>query len=84
MRKFTWFILIINVLFLSLIVSIGIDSAGIDPACKSLTGGVLEFCDDVAEAGNWRAIEKGIIYWAAVDIVLGVLWLVTNKNLRSW
>ena len=83
MRKFTWFILLINVLFLVLVIAIGADTAGVDEDCRGLSSGALEFCDEISDASNWRAIEESIIYWAAVDIVLGILWLVTNKNQRS-
>ena len=76
-RPMTWVIVIINILFLVWVISAG--------------GAAAENCDDVAraerdacEAGTAIGASIGIglvlFLWALVDIILGVIWLVTNRK----
>ena len=78
-RNFTWFIIDVQVLFL-----IGIFwRSGASSDCNGISDWMwqLDFCEArTALAG----IGVGIIIflWAFVDIILGVIWLVTNRYRR--
>tara|TARA_Y100001970_G_scaffold48673_1_gene61761 strand:+ start:95 stop:520 length:426 start_codon:yes stop_codon:yes gene_type:complete len=83
MRKFTWFILLVNLLFFIWVIAVGAESAGTPEVCEGLTGEDLEFCEDLNDIGTGLAIGAIIFIWALIDIVLGILWLVTNKGKRE-
>lgn len=83
MRKFTWFILIVNVLFLVWIIAAVSGNSGAIEDCSQLA----KQAKDVCEAGNaGTAVGTGVgvflivVFWALVDVILGVIWLVTNKK----
>jgi hypothetical protein len=71
-----WVILAINVLFLVWLVS----ALGSSSSCGGMTGDELSAC----QAGE--GIGKGIVFfvilllWALVDVILGVVYLVTRRN----
>jgi hypothetical protein len=71
-----WVILAINVLFLVWLVS----ALGSSTTCEGMTGDQLSAC----QAGE--GIGKGIVFfvilllWALVDVILGVVYLVTRRN----
>lgn len=87
-RVFTWIIVGVNALFvLGMILAL---SGGGDAAEQTCAGQTFdEFytkqdCLDAANAG--AAIGGGILFfaillvWALVDVILGVLWMVTRKR----
>lgn len=84
-RKFTWFILIVNVLFLIWLIT-GVSSAsGEIQDCSTLAAQAKSTC----EAGNaGTAVGTGlgvgiiILLWVMVDIILGIIWLVTRSSGR--
>jgi hypothetical protein len=76
-RPFTWIILAINVLFLIWVIT-AIAGASDTPAdCGTLSA---EDCEAAEAVGT--AIGTGIIvfFWVAVDVVLGIIWLVTRPK----
>jgi hypothetical protein len=84
-RPFTWIILAVNVLFLVWLIT-GVGGAA-DQAedCTALVGNAKDLC----EAGNaGTAVGAGIgaaiilFLWALVDVILGILWLVTRPKRR--
>lgn len=79
-RKFTWFILAVNVLFLVWIIA-GISSSATTPAVcdASLT---QEACDAARGIGTTLGVGLIIAFWAFADFILLVLWLVTRKRGR--
>lgn len=72
-RPFTWVIVILNILFVVWVIS-AVGAA----ECEA----EREF-QGACEAGT--AIGVGIIvgFWAVVDIILGILWLVTRGSRRQ-
>jgi hypothetical protein len=84
-RVFTWVIVVINVLFLVWFIA-GVGSAGSNVKdCTGLTGQALDLCN----AGNaGTAVGTGvgaaiiIFLWAFVDIIMGIVWLVTRPRGR--
>jgi len=75
MRKFTWFILAVNTLFLLWIIAAVAGSGGQD--CGSLT---QEQCDSAAGVGTAIGVGIIVVFWAFVDVILGVIWLITNNR----
>jgi hypothetical protein len=78
-RPFSWVILGINVLFLIWIIGGVASSGGAPEDCGSLSA---ETCNDAEAVGT--AIGAGILVflWAIVDVILGVIWLVTRPKRR--
>jgi len=79
-RKFTWVILIIQVLFVIWIVA-AVGSAADD--CKGLIGDELSICETGTAVGTSIGVGLVIFLWAAVDVILGIIWLVTNRSQRD-
>ena len=79
-RKMTWFILIVQVLFVIWIVG-GASSAA--DSCTGLSGDDLDICQAGTAIGASIGIGFIIVLWAFVDIILGVIWLVTGRSSRS-
>lgn len=78
----SWVVIIFNVLMLIWVVG-GIASTGEGTAdCKeeAATNQFLddELCDDAAAVGTAIGVGILIFLWAAGDIILGIIWLVTN------
>ncbi|MFM9445412.1 hypothetical protein [Streptomyces acidiscabies] len=73
----TWVILLFNALMLMWLV-LGVNSA----SDKGGSCGADKVCQDANDVGT--AIGAGIIIfiWAAGAVILGVIWLVTNKSGR--
>ena len=71
-----WVILAVNVLFLVWLVS----ALGSTSSCEGMTGDQLSACQ------TGEGIGKGIVFfvilllWALVDVILGVIFLVTRRN----
>mgnify|MGYP001174605836 CR=1 FL=1 len=79
-RKFTWFILVVNILFLIWIISIGVDASDTPDECKDFVELELEICKDLYDLGSGIATIFIIFLWAAADVILGIVWLVTNRS----
>jgi hypothetical protein len=76
-RLFMWVILAINVLFLWWIIA-GVADTGKN--CKGLVGQALEDCQTGSAVGSGIAVVFIIFLWAMVDIILGVIYLVTRRR----
>lgn len=76
-RIFTWIILAINVLFLVWAIAAGVSGSGNASNCGTLD---QQTCNDAAHAGTAIGIGLLIFLWAAVDVILGIIWLVTRKR----
>lgn len=79
-RKFTWFILVVQVLFLVWIVA-GVGDAANN--CDGEVGDALELCQAGTAIGAGIGVGIIIFLWAFVDIILGLIWLVTNRGQRD-
>ena len=74
-RVFTWIILAINALFLIWLVS-GIVSVS-NSTCDNLS---QQSCDSAKAVGGGIGAILIIFLWVAVDVILGIIWLVTRKK----
>src|SRR5689334_17902165 len=77
-RPLTWVILAVQVLFVIWIVA-GTNSASDN--CS--TNEYSDACRAGAAVGTAIGIGLIIFLWALVDVILGVIWLVTNKGKRT-
>jgi hypothetical protein len=75
MRKFSWVILAINALFLIWIIAA---VAGSDANCGPELS--AQACQDATAIGTGLGVAVIIFLWAMVDVILGVVWLVTRKK----
>ena len=85
-KKFTWFTLLVNLLFLVLAIAVGAStSETLNEACQGLTDEELELCKDVIGYvfGGYALLISVFILWAAADLVLGIVWLVTKKRKKN-
>lgn len=67
-----WVLLAINVLFLVWLVSALRSSS----SCEGMTGDQLSAC----RTGEGIVFFVILLLWALVDVILGVLYLVTRRN----
>lgn len=74
-RKFTYFILAINVLFL-LWILVG---AAHSNNCSGISA---SSCNAATDVGKGIGIALVVFLWVIVDLILGVLYLVTNSGKR--
>jgi hypothetical protein len=76
-RVFMWVILGVNALFLWwLIAGVG----GSADNCAGLTGDELDACQTGTGIGTGIVVVFIIFLWAMVDIILGVIYLVTRRR----
>ncbi|HEX8095063.1 hypothetical protein [Jatrophihabitans sp.] len=75
-RIFTYVILAFNLLMLIWIIG-GISSANSSKDCGGLDA---DTCQAATDVGTGIAVFFIIVLWALGDIILGVLWLVTNRK----
>lgn len=78
-RKLTWFILIVQVIFVIWIIG-GANSAASN--CDDVPANELELCQAATAVGAGIGIALIIFLWIFVDVVLGLIWLVTNRKSR--
>jgi hypothetical protein len=74
---FAWVVVAINVLFVVWVVT-GLLNAG--GQCAGLTGDELESCEMGRDIGTGIGVVLVVFFWAAVDLILGVLFLVTRRQ----
>jgi hypothetical protein len=79
-RVFTWIILAINVLFLIWIIG-GTSSAADN--CDGKVGDALSACQAGTAIGAGIGAAMIIGLWVAVDIILGIIWLITRPKTRD-
>jgi hypothetical protein len=76
-RVFMWVILAINALFLWWIIA---GAGGTADDCAGKVGQALEDCQTGTAIGSGIAVVFIIFLWAMVDIILGVIYLVTRRR----
>lgn len=76
-RKFTWFILVVNALFLIWVISGAASAHGHATGCGTLS---QADCDSAKDVGTSIGVFLIVAFWAFVDIILGIMWLVTRKR----
>lgn len=79
-RVFTYVILTINALFLIWVIVGAASGSGHATNCGSLD---QQTCDSAAHAGTAIGVALIIVFWAVVDVILGILWLVTKPRGRD-
>ncbi len=78
-RVFTYVILLVNLIFLIWIIAGAASTSGHATDCGTLT---QQTCDNARNVGAGIGIGIIIFLWAAVDAILGIVWLVTRPNKR--
>lgn len=80
MRKMTWVIIIFNVLMLVWLVG-GVGSAANEADCEAeATQSLRDACEAGTAVGATLGAGLIIFLWVAGVVILGVLWLVTNRK----
>lgn len=74
MRKFSWVILVINALFLIWVIA---GAASSNAACDPKTQAA---CEAGQAIGKGIGVALIIVFWAVIDVILLVIWLVTKKK----
>jgi hypothetical protein len=78
-RPFTWVILVVNVIFLIWVIAGAASTAN---SCAGKVGQELQLCKDATAVGTSIGVGIIVFFWAFVDIILGILWLVTRPRQR--
>jgi hypothetical protein len=79
-RPLTWFILVVNVLFLIWMISLGGAAA---ENCDDVTRAEMDACEAGTAIGATLGAGLIIFLWVAADVILGIVWLVTNRGRRD-
>jgi hypothetical protein len=77
---FRWVFLAIQVLFLVWIIAGAASSSS--ASCAGLKGAALHTCHDAGHVGTAIGVGLIIFLWAAVDLILGVGYLVFGRRGR--
>jgi hypothetical protein len=73
---FMWVILAINALFLVWLIS----ALGGESTCEGMTGDELSACQTGEGIGKGLVFFVILLLWALVDVILGVIFLVTRRR----
>jgi hypothetical protein len=76
-RIFSYVILAFNVLMLVWVIAGAASNSGHATNCGSLD---QQTCDSATHAGTAIGVGILIVFWALLDVILAVLWLVTNRK----
>lgn len=76
-RVFMWVILAINGLFLWWMISA---VGGVADDCAGKFGTDLEACQTGSAIGGGIAVIFILVLWALIDVILGVVFVVTRRN----
>jgi len=76
-RIMTWVILAFNILMLIWIIA-GV--AGVADNCAGKTGVELDACEAGTAVGATIGAGMVVGLWVAGDVILGIIWLVTNRK----
>ena len=80
LRPLSWVIIAINLLFLFGTIS-GISETS--KSCDGLTGDDLTICQAGTAIGAGIGVGIILFFWVFVDIILLIVWLVSNRNQRE-
>lgn len=78
-RKLTWFILAVQALFIIWLI-VGLNDASHQTAKQCAGQQATRLCHDASNAGSAIGAALVIGLWVAVDIILGLIWLITNRD----
>ncbi|MFE1797763.1 hypothetical protein ACFW9L_16555 [Streptomyces sp. NPDC059517] len=81
-RIFLWVFLAVQILFLVWIISGSVSASGTSNDCQGLTGDALSLCEDAGDVGTAIGVGLIIALWAAVDIILGISYIVYRLATR--
>ena len=76
-RKGTYIILIFNLLMLAWVVSGAASASGTPTDCGTLSE---EACNAASDVGTGIGVFLLLVLWAIGNVILGVIWLVTNRK----
>ena len=79
-RFLTWVILFFNALMLFWVIRL---LATATDNCDGLTGTQLESCETGTAIGATIGTGLIVFFWVGGSIILGLIWLVTNKKARD-
>ena len=79
-RPFSWFIIIVNIFFLYAIFS-GLNETS--KSCDGLSGDDLNICQAGTAIGAGIGVFALVFFWVLVDLILLILWIVSNKKART-
>lgn len=79
-RVFTYVILAFNLLMLVWIISGAASAGGEATDCGTLD---QETCEAAEAVGTGIGVVILFVFWVLGDIILGILWLVTNRSKRT-
>jgi hypothetical protein len=71
-----WVILAVNVLFLVWVI-VGLAQGS---SCTGMTGDELTACQTGEGIGKGVAVFLIVLFWALVDVILGVVYMVTRRR----
>jgi DNA-directed RNA polymerase subunit RPC12/RpoP len=80
MRPLSWVIIAVNLLFLFATFS-GLSET--TKSCDGLTGDDLSFCQAGTAIGAGIGVAVILFFWVLIDVILLIVWLVSNKNQRE-
>ncbi|PJE97679.1 hypothetical protein CUT44_11130 [Streptomyces carminius] len=82
-RVFFWFFLAVQALFLVWIITGIAGNSGTPAGCAGLTGKELELCEGAGDVGTAIGVGLIIALWVAVDVILGLTYLVYRLARRQ-
>ena len=57
--------------------------SSVSSSCDGEVGDALSACQAGTAIGAGIGVTFIFFFWVAFDVILGIIWLVTNKNVRS-
>ena len=78
LRKMSWFILVVNALFLAWVIA-GAATAGHATNCGTLD---KQTCQAATDVGTGIGVAIIVVIWVVVDFILLIIWLVTRPRQR--
>ena len=79
-RPLSWIIIIINIFFIYATIS-GVSETS--KSCNGLTGDDLSICQAGTAIGAGLGVGVILFFWLLIDLILLIIWLVTNKSQRE-
>ena len=77
-RPLTWIIIVVQLLFLWWLIA-GMSSTS-QQAAECANQAYSDACEAGTAIGGGIAFFMIILLWALIDVILGVIWMVTNKS----
>jgi len=80
LRPLSWVIIAVNLFFVYATFS---GLSGASKSCDGLSGDDLSVCQAGTAIGASLGVGIILFFWVLIDLILLVIWLVTNKNQRE-